>query len=157
MAISSTTINDLIVGTSTLTITSGSTIENVVYTNSTKSFLFSSQLAFTFSPSDFIQFIAVLDAYNVNIQAIFNPALTGIFAPTFNIRTASNIDDGINTVTFVFQKGSTKLYDKTAIYPSGQITCAARANPVTLTFEEWTAYHDFSRHFESQIHHLYHL
>lgn len=148
MALTSTIVNDLVSGTSTLTLTSGSTVESVVYTNSTRSFVFATQVAFNLSALDFIKFVAILVAFKLSIDQVFAPS--GSFT-TFNVSDIVDTNDGINALNFVFAKAGNALYTISATYPAGTINFARRLSVGTLTYAELVYYLLIVQHFQDEV------
>lgn len=149
MAISSTTVNDLAAGTSTLKRLSGSTVENIVYTQSTNAFVFSSESSFSLSATDYVKFFSILDVYNKNILFVFTPAVNAY--ASFNISQVSDTDDGINALAFTFYKRGHLLYDISATYPSGTVNFAARTQGSTVLFDEFEYFLAISAFFTQQL------
>lgn len=148
MAISSITSNDLALNTSTLTIT-GDALESIIYTKSTNSFAFSPQLTFTVTPTQYLQFAAILIAYNTNIINIFNPSF--IVSTPFNVTNISDTNDGVSTLNFLCNAGGHRLYSIASIYPAGNCVFAARLSGTTLTFDELQLYLTCSIHYKNEI------
>jgi hypothetical protein len=148
MALTSTTTNDLVAGTSTLVINSGVTIENIVYTNSTNQLVFATQNAFTISNSDFFAFAKILDQFNISIQTVFR--IPGLHVP-LSISQMSQTNDGSGNMTFLFQKGGHPVYLIATAYPNGICSFSKRNQASILTFQEWLLYQAFSEIYEGEL------
>lgn len=148
MALTSTTVNDLSANTSTLSIL-GDMTESVVYTKSTNSFLFSSQLTFTITPTQYLQFAVILIAYNANIVNVFNPSFS--VSTPFNVSSISDINDGVGNLNFLCNAGGHRLYSISCAVPNGNCVFAARNSNITLTFDEFQFYLSSSIHFKNEI------
>jgi len=155
MAITSTNINDLVALTSVLEISSGSVIENVTYTHSTRSMTFAAQPAFSLSAADFLSFSTILNNFNTNVFYVFNVNVNG-FA-TFEISKVLDVNDGVSTLTFDFRKGVRPIYLITATYPSGNLSFAQRTISPTLTYEEWVYFQQAKFHYEQEIRKVFNI
>lgn len=155
MSITSTITIDHVANTISLVISNPFPIENIVYSFASNSFTFSSESAFHMSASDFLKFTSCLDSFTNTINTIFTTNPYSFL--TFQINNIHDINDGVNSLKFQLNKGTDFLYKKNATYPSGNVHFDARVNPITLTYEEWTCYHNISLHYEQEVKRLYNL
>lgn len=151
MALSSTSVKDLINGLATLQIfdSGSSLIENVVYTFSSASLVFSTQGEYTITADEYIQFAQITNAFSINIQTVFNPSLA-ITSP-FNVLQVTDTNDGAGALNFLFSNGSTPTYDINATYPAGGVLTHKRGNDCILTYQEFNYYLLNSIHYKNEI------
>jgi hypothetical protein len=153
MAISSTTVSDTAAGTSTLTITSGVTVESVVYTISTRNLVFSTVGRFALSATDFIKFQTILDVYNAFLQNVFGATVLGY--NTFSVAQVVDTNDGSSSLNYQFYNTNHPLYNITATYPNGTIAFGNRNQSTTLTYEEFVYFINSRAHFIQEVHNVY--
>lgn len=154
MALISTTINDLTTGTAALTISSGTAIENITYTKSSNTVAFTTQNAFTLSPSDFLIFRDILDIFDKNLVNVFSPGHS--LPNNFSVSQITDTNNG-TVLSFGFYQTNHPVYSITSTYPAGSCAFAKRNQAITLSYDEWQYYHTTSLHYEQEVKQYYHL
>ena len=155
MSFTSTITNDFTGATSTLKIVSGSIIETLTYTDSTRSIHFPPHASFSLSAANFLNFSSCLDSFNANLIKTFGSNISNF--SSFEVSKVSDINDGVGTLTFDFRKATHPIYLITASYPLGNLIFSARNTASDLTFEEWAYYHSASLHYELEIRRFFNL
>lgn len=136
MALNTNIVIDQVAGTATGTvIVGGTTIENIVFTNSSNTITLSPHVIDAIAITDFLNLLTFYIVYNSAIIQAFFPVSSFTFTP-FTKVTTNLQDDGINTLEFDYT-ATNRIFQFTGTYPNGTVSIAARANIGNLSYAQY--------------------